>query len=919
MTDVFLSYCRRNKDFVLRLHQRLVQDGKTLWVDWEDIPPNADWRQEIAEGIQKANTVVFVLSPEWLASYECNVELEQAVALNKRLLPIVCQDVQYKEVAPSLAALNWIFFRENDDFESAYQALMTALDTDLGHVKYHTKLLARSIEWDKRERDPSLLLQGGVLVEAETWLTTSQGKTPLPTQLQSEYVITSSQRRSQRQKFTIIGATAGFVIACGLAITAFAQYQVAERQRRQVEELQTATLSETANATFAIHDQLRGLLASTKANLQLQQLTWLTADEARSQDMEANLRTLFQAIRERNRLEDHNDLITNLHVSRDGQIISSTSADNTIKLWRPDGSLITTLEGHEGTVWTAIFSRDQQRIASSSEDGTIRLWTPDGDLLNTLTYDATIWSVDFNEAGDRLAVAAADSMIRILDLEGNVQTQWQVGDDTIFSIRFSPDGQRLISGSGDNIARLWDLEGNLLQTFDGHGGEIWAVRFSPDGQQVATASADDTIRLWSLDGTLIRQLTGHTSGVISINYNEDGTRLVSAGADHTVRVWVTSSGLLLNTFRHLDIASGAAFLSDTQVVSGSYDKTVRIWEYASSLEQNLDGHSRRVLDVAVSGDSNTLASTSSDATIRIWAKGDTAFTPVLSLAQERGEPMAVALDESGELIVVGGSKGELTWWNRQGERLHTVESAHGREVMSVAISPDGQWIASAGNDRLVRIWTRSGELVRSLSGHLEGVRAVAFSPDGRFLASGGSDNTVRLWALGGELLQVLDGHEAGVYDVAFSPDGEQLVSGSMDETIIRWSVDGTLLTQIRGNRAGITSVGFSPDGQMIASGSFDNSVKLWTLEGVLLRILDGHQQRVSAVTFSPSGEFLVSAAADRRVKLWDITQVGSIPVTREALIQQSCEWLNNYLQHNRNVEDRDRDLCRSQSTIGILD
>ncbi len=61
--DLFISYSRRDKDFVQRLHQVLITDQQAVWVDWEDILPVADWRQEIYRGIEAADIYICHESP----------------------------------------------------------------------------------------------------------------------------------------------------------------------------------------------------------------------------------------------------------------------------------------------------------------------------------------------------------------------------------------------------------------------------------------------------------------------------------------------------------------------------------------------------------------------------------------------------------------------------------------------------------------------------------------------------------------------------------------------------------------------------------------------------------------------------------------------------------------------------------------
>ena len=78
-------------------------------------PPTADWLAEIYRGIEAANTFLFVISPDLVASEVCTLEIEYAVKYNKRLAPVVWQETD--NVHPSVSAHNWIFLRPEDDFE----------------------------------------------------------------------------------------------------------------------------------------------------------------------------------------------------------------------------------------------------------------------------------------------------------------------------------------------------------------------------------------------------------------------------------------------------------------------------------------------------------------------------------------------------------------------------------------------------------------------------------------------------------------------------------------------------------------------------------------------------------------------------------------------------------------------------------
>ena len=84
MSDVFISYSRRDIDFVCYLFDQLKARNRDAWADWQDIPPTADWLAGIYSGIEAANTFLFAISPDSAVSEICTLEIEPAVKDHKR-------------------------------------------------------------------------------------------------------------------------------------------------------------------------------------------------------------------------------------------------------------------------------------------------------------------------------------------------------------------------------------------------------------------------------------------------------------------------------------------------------------------------------------------------------------------------------------------------------------------------------------------------------------------------------------------------------------------------------------------------------------------------------------------------------------------------------------------------------------------
>ena len=127
--EVFISYSRTDHGFVRELYEALLGAGYDVWVDWEDIAPSSDWREQIHRSIEAAATVVCVLSPEWATSPICQEEVAAAATHAKRIIPLLHRDVDPAQVAAPAAQRNWIFCRSGQ-LEQALPTLLTALKGD---------------------------------------------------------------------------------------------------------------------------------------------------------------------------------------------------------------------------------------------------------------------------------------------------------------------------------------------------------------------------------------------------------------------------------------------------------------------------------------------------------------------------------------------------------------------------------------------------------------------------------------------------------------------------------------------------------------------------------------------------------------------------------------------------------------------
>ncbi|ETO06246.1 hypothetical protein RFI_31150, partial [Reticulomyxa filosa] len=211
-------------------------------------------------------------------------------------------------------------------------------------------------------------------------------------------------------------------------------------------------------------------------------------------------------------LKGHEDVVTSVRFSPDGNIIASGSIDKTIQLWDvSSGEKIQMLVGHSEGVSCVAFSPDGTKLASGSGDSTIGLW-------NIIS-------------GKRIGT-----------LEGH--------SDLIGFLQFSSDGTKLLSASLDSTIHLWNVASNKSYTKG-----VCSAQFSPDNTIIiASCSLDKTIQLWdALSGEQLYAIEDLPDAPNRIHFSPDGATIVSGLSDNTIRIWSVISGEQMQCFEgHLD-------------------------------------------------------------------------------------------------------------------------------------------------------------------------------------------------------------------------------------------------------------------------------------------------------------------------------------------------------------------------------
>ncbi len=190
---VFLSYSRKDGAFAQELLAALELLGFDAYLDKEDIAPGEPWEERLGSLIRLADTVVFIISPNSVASEHCGWEVEETARAGKRLVPVILTETPDSSVPERLRKLNYVYFTNGQSFSKGLGDLARALRADAGWIREHTRYGELAIRWIERSKPAALLLRGTDLDDAKRWTIARPAEAPEISANQQAYIEASSQ------------------------------------------------------------------------------------------------------------------------------------------------------------------------------------------------------------------------------------------------------------------------------------------------------------------------------------------------------------------------------------------------------------------------------------------------------------------------------------------------------------------------------------------------------------------------------------------------------------------------------------------------------------------------------------------------------------------------------------------------------
>jgi len=270
----------------------------------------------------------------------------------------------------------------------------------------------------------------------------------------------------------------------------------------------------------------------------------------------------------------------------DSSRILTGGADKNATVFNKDTEqVVAVLKGHQKKVNRVVFHPTEDTVITGSHDATVRVWSVASATTTSVLrlHEGPVTGLSLHATGDYILTTSTDQHWAFSDLRSGRLIS-KVTDPSapvaLTCAQFHPDGLIFGTGTADAQIKIWDLkEQSNVANFPGHTGQVAALSFSENGYYLATAADDNCVKLWDLRKLKNFKTLQLDEGyeVRDLCFDSSGTYLAVAGSD--VRVYLCKQWNELKVLNeHTAMATGVRFGGNSQfLASTSMDRTLKVY------------------------------------------------------------------------------------------------------------------------------------------------------------------------------------------------------------------------------------------------------------------------------------------------------------------------------------------------------
>jgi serine/threonine protein kinase/WD40 repeat protein len=322
-----------------------------------------------------------------------------------------------------------------------------------------------------------------------------------------------------------------------------------------------------------------------------------------------------------------------------------THTEGRLSVWPLARTYPRVLRGHTGHVVDVAFTPDGRHLVTASGDGTLRLWplvARSGERARVLHRQRdSLVQLDIEPGGRSIVTTSSSGRVSITPLAGGPRRELEGFRRSSWDIAVGPQSRR-VAASGAwsteerNLIRVWDLESGEVRAVDrGRCGWPRPLDFTRDGRLVYVGHSvlngtdhSDGLQVWDpesgdsrllLDGVANFALGPENELAYAFDWPDpigEKEKLLTVEAVSRVDLRTGSVTKLPLPFVYEGVR--AAAVDRTVLVTGHTDGSIRVTPLDGGPPHLLLGHGAQVRGVAISPDGRWIASSSDDATLRLW-------------------------------------------------------------------------------------------------------------------------------------------------------------------------------------------------------------------------------------------------------------------------------------------------------------